>query len=112
NRAPGENVGSYVIGLGTLTAGANYNVSLSATPVNFNITPKPITITPSSGQTKVYGQSDPTLTYTPSPALLGTDTFSGALSRDAGENVGAYAITLGSLTAGANYSLSLAAITV
>ena len=52
------------------------------------------------------------MTYTASPALLGTDTFSGALSRVAGENVGTYAITLGSLSAGPNYSLSLSATTL
>ena len=41
------------------------------------------------------------------PALLGSDHFSGALSRAAGENVGSYAITLGDLSAGSNYTLSL-----
>jgi hypothetical protein len=40
------------------------------------------------------------------------DTFSGALSRVAGEDVGNYAITLGTLTAGSNYDLSLNATTV
>src|SRR6185436_10204112 len=44
--------------------------------------------------------------------LLGGDTFSGALSRVSGESVNSYAITLGSLTAGSNYSVSLAAAPV
>ena len=65
------------------------------------------TITPDSGQSKSTGAADPTLTFTNTPALLGTDTFSGALSRAVGENVGPYAISLGTLSAGANYALSL-----
>ena len=84
---------------GTQTATSN--------AASLTVAPKPITITPNSGQSKIYGAADPTLTFTNSPALLGTDTFSGALSRAAGENVGAYAISLGTLSAGANYALSL-----
>jgi hypothetical protein len=40
------------------------------------------------------------------------DTFTGALSRAGGENAGPYAITLGTLSAGGNYTLSLASGTV
>ena len=43
NRASGENVGSYAIGQGTLTAGGNYSLSVIGTP--FRITPRPLTIT-------------------------------------------------------------------
>ena len=58
-----------------------------------------------SGQTKVYGDADPLpFTYTFAPALVGTDVFSGALDRAAGENVGSYGFNLGSLTAGPNYA--------
>jgi hypothetical protein len=111
-RADGENVGSYAINLGALSAGGNYDLSLSGTTVNFAITKKPITITPDSGQSKVYGQPNPALTFTPSPALLGSDGFTGALGRATGENVGSYAINLGTLSAGGNYDLSLSGTTV
>jgi MBG domain (YGX type) len=41
-----------------------------------------------------------------SGSLLGTDSLSGELSRNAGENVGNYAITQNSLTAGPNYAIA------
>src|SRR5204863_431792 len=112
SRVAGENVGLYAITLGTLSAGGNYELSLSGTAVNFEITKKPITITANGGQQKVYGQSDPTLTFAPSPALLGGDGFTGHLDRASGENVGLYPIGLGTLSAGGNYELSLSGSTV
>ncbi|HVM12118.1 MAG TPA: PxKF domain-containing protein [Actinomycetota bacterium] len=106
-RAEGENVGTYAINLGSLASSStNHTLALSATTVSFSITPKPVTITPSSGQGKVYGSPDPVLTFSNSEGL--GDVFSGALSRAAGDDVGDYAIGLGSLSAGSNYSLSLA----
>src|SRR5206468_5768992 len=75
SRATGENVGNYAISLGTLSAGNNYSLSLA--PASFEITSKAVTITPTSGQSKIYGQLDPTLTYTFSPALQTGDSFSG-----------------------------------
>src|SRR5204863_502806 len=63
-RAVGENVGRYAITLGTLAStGSNYNLVLAAAPVNFTITAKPVTVTPNSGQSKIYGDPDPNLTY-------------------------------------------------
>src|SRR5438876_545846 len=113
-RGAGENVRSYAINRGSLSAGSNYSLSLSAPTVYFAITAKPVTITPNSAQSKVYGAADPTVTYTHG-ALANGDSdsvFTGALARGAGENVGSYAINLGSLSAGSNYSLSLSAPTV
>ena len=110
-RASGNDVGTYEYTLGTLSAGANYTLSLSTiTPVSsFAITARPITITPTSGQSKVYGNADLLFTYTPSEALQPGDAFSGELERDGGETVAGspYAFALGSLTAGSNYTLSL-----
>ena len=104
SRVAGENVGSYAITIGTLTAGANYNITFVS--ADFSITAKPITVTADSGQTKVYGEADPLpFTYSSDP-LVGGDSFSGALSRVAGENVGSYAITQGTLTAGSNYTIT------
>ncbi len=105
SRAAGSNVGDYVINKGTL-GNSNYNISLSGTPVNFAITAKAVTVTPDSGQSKTYGAADPTFTYSTSPALVVGDSFTGALSRAAGSDVGTYAITLGTL-GNSNYAVSL-----
>ena len=108
-RASGEDVGNYAFTPGSLTAGSNYSLSVAAAP-GFIITPKPIIITAVAGQTKVYGEADPVLfTYTFAPALIGADVISGTMGRAAGENAENYAYTPGSLTAGSNYSLSVAA---
>ncbi len=75
-----------------------------------------ITITPDSNQSRVYGASDPTITYTvTSGALVGSEQLSGALTHaGAGQNTatGSYAITSGSLTDAnnPNYSITLAPI--
>jgi len=103
SRTAGENVGSYAIGQGTLSAGSNY--AISYTESNLAVTAKPISVTADS-QTKIYGSADPVLTYTFSPGLVGSDSFTGALSRTAGENVGSYAIGQGTLSAGSNYAIS------
>lgn len=56
---------------------------------------------------QVYDASDPTLAYTSSGITPG-QSITGALAREAGENVGKYGYTLGDLSAGKNYSLQLA----
>ncbi len=105
-RATGESVGSYAINLGNLSAGSNYVLSLPETPVNFAITARLITVT-ADAKSKTYGEADPDLTYqVTSGSLLQGDSFSGALSREAGQNVGRYAIQQGTLTAGSNYDLT------
>jgi uncharacterized repeat protein (TIGR02543 family) len=76
--------------------------------VAITVNPKTITITPHTGQHKVYGAADPEFDYTPNESLLSGNNYSGALGRDAGEDAGTYAFTIGSLTAGSNYSLTLA----
>jgi hypothetical protein len=83
---------------------------------NYDFTYLPGTLTIHSGtvqvtanaQTKEYGTTDPTLTYTVS-GLPNADSaigFTGSLSRAPGEEVGAYPITIGSLSAGSNYTIS------
>jgi hypothetical protein len=103
SRAEGENVGDYDISQGTLAANGNYELTFAG--ANFAITPMPIAIA-AEAKTKVYGSPDPELTYTAAPELINDDTFSGELSRAEGENVGDYAISQGSLTAGGNYELT------
>ncbi len=102
NRAAGENVGTYAIGQGTLSAGTNYAITFVSS--NFSITAKPITVTATAGQSKVFGAADPVFAYTSSD--LGA-SFSGSLTRVVGENVGAYAIEQGTLAVvGLNYTMS------
>jgi hypothetical protein len=117
-RAAGETVGTYAIGQGTL-ANANYDITYVGS--DFTITKKAITVTATAGQTKVYGAADPTsYLYTLSPALVGSDFLTGALTRAAGETVGTYAITQGTLTnanydityVGSNFTITKKAITV
>ena len=110
SRVTGENVGGYAINAGTLSAGSNYTISLAANNAALTITPATLTVTADS-ETKTYGQDDPTLTYSASRHQFSdTDAvLSGSLSRAAGENVGSYAINAGTLSAGSNYTISLAA---
>src|SRR5450756_476307 len=79
--------------------------------VTGTITAKPLTVTATAGQAKIYGAADPTFAYTFAPALVGSDVMSGALSRATGENVGTYAITQGTLTAGPNYTITFVSST-
>jgi hypothetical protein len=106
SRVAGEHVGPHSITQGTLSAGSNYTIQFT-TGVTFAITPRDLTVTPSSGQSKVYGANELTLTYTHGTLYNGdTDgVFTGALHRVAGETVGTYAIDQGTLTAGADYSV-------
>ena len=188
-REPGDSVGEYVIGLGTLSAGANYVLDLIS--AKLKVTKKPLAITGASAQnkiydgttvatvtgaqlqgvvegddvsltlgsatfatkdtgtskpvtvtgsvltgaqagnytltevtglsakiqqatvsvttfaaSKVYGESDPLLSYASDPLSSG-DVLTGAIAREPGDSVGEYVIGLGTLSAGANYVLDL-----
>jgi hypothetical protein len=73
---------------------------------NLSITARAITVTADS-KTKTYGGADPALTYqVTTGSLVAGDSFSGSLTRLAGEDVGSYAIQQGSLALGGNYTLS------
>jgi hypothetical protein len=111
SRAPGANVGSYAIQQGTLALPLS-KYTLNYVGADLTITVRPITVTPDAGQSKVYGEDDPDLTYQVTspvgpPALVGSDELTGALSRAPGTNVGSYEIGLGSLSASSNYDLNL-----
>ena len=63
SRAEGENIGSYSINQGTLTAGSNYSITFES--ANFAITAKPVTITGVSAASKEYdGRTAATVTGT------------------------------------------------
>ena len=88
-------------------SGQNYAVTFVAT-ANGIITARPIAVT-ADAKSKVFGTTDPPLTYmVTSGSLVSGDSFSGNLSRASGENAGTYAILQGSLTAGTNYMLTFA----
>ena len=67
-----------------------------------------VTVT-ANAQSKTCGDVDPKLTYEVS-GLMGSDNqndvLTGDLTREAGENVGVYAITQGSLKANSNYTIA------
>ena len=95
-RDTGEDVDAYAITQGTLALSSNYN--LSFVPGELDITRREITVT-ADDKSKVYGDADPALTYQIAAGTLAfSDAFTGALTRDAGEDVGTYAVTKGSLT--------------
>ncbi|WP_412469176.1 MBG domain-containing protein [Pedobacter sp. KLB.chiD] len=102
-RTSGENIGSYAIAQGTLTLNDNYDISY--TGADLTIGRKAITVT-AGAQSKTYGENDPKLSYTFSPALVNSDSFTGSLTRLPGENVGNYAINQGTLTLNDNYDIS------
>ncbi|CAH0336459.1 hypothetical protein FVB9288_02161 [Flavobacterium sp. CECT 9288] len=103
-RVSGENIGNYAINQGSLSAGSKYLITYAG--ANFTITAKPITVTANASQTKVYGTTDPVFAYTVSPSLVSGDSFTGALTRTVGENVGTYTIAQGTLSAGGNYTIT------
>lgn len=107
SQAMGENVGTYTVTLGTLSAGRNYDLRLVPEAVSFEIVKADITIKANAAQ-KVYGDPDPIITYTiVSGALLNNDTFKGTLGRQSGEDVGKYAIQPGTLSLSNNYNLKM-----
>ena len=97
--------GSRTVTLGTLTldgtSAGNYTLATSGnqTTATANITVRDLTVKPNSGQSKSYGTTpDPVLAYTSTGTVTGeTAAFDGALSREAGEDVGQYDISKGSL---------------
>jgi hypothetical protein len=103
-RDTGENVGTYAIKQGTLSAGSNYTLTFNG--ANLTITARPITVT-ADAKTKLLGALDPPLTYQITAGnLVNGDSFTGSLKRDPGETVGTYAIKQDTLSAGGNYAIT------
>ena len=97
-------LGTYEISYNAVDAHNNHAIQVVRT---VNVVKKAITVA-ANAQTKTYGEVDPELTYTFTPALISGDSFTGTLSRAAGKNVGTYAIAQNTLTltAGDNYNLT------
>ena len=108
SRAPGETVAGspYAISASLAPAGVLANYDITYNTANFTIGLRPVTVA-ADAQVKVFGTPDPALTYQiTSGSLAGSDTFSGALTRDPGEGVGVYAILQGTLALNSNYDLT------
>ncbi|KAF0106937.1 MAG: hypothetical protein FD147_2462, partial [Chloroflexi bacterium] len=86
-----------VLGVGSNTLNVTFTPTSSAycttsTSTSISVNRAVITVQ-ADPKTKTYGSSDPALTYQlTSGSLVGSDTFSGSLSRVSGEAVGTYAI--------------------
>ncbi|MFV0205012.1 beta-propeller fold lactonase family protein, partial [Empedobacter falsenii] len=81
-RDTGENVGTYAINQGTLNASENYDFTYKK--ADFDITKASLTVT-ADPQSKVYGSTDPRLTYQITAGkLIGSDVLTGNLSRVSG----------------------------
>ena len=108
----GASVGSYAIGLGTLSASPNYQLSMGGGTVT--VTPRLISVV-ADPLSRIYGEANPALTYSITGGTLPNgDTLTGVLSTGAtiGSGVGGYAITLGSLAAPANYAIDFTGSTL
>ena len=110
-RAPGENVGSYLITPSGLTSG-NYNITFNTG--SLTITKAALTITANSA-TKLFGTADPAFTAS-FAGLVNNDTVASldgtlAFARAAGEGIGSYAITPTGVSSG-NYTISFNAGTL
>ena len=98
-------VGTYPI---TLTGGSDPNYSLTLAEGVLEVSPAPLSLAINAA-TKIYGQADPVYTYS-LQGLKGSDTEAvlvGAFNREAGEDPGTYRINQGSISAGANYNLTV-----
>jgi hypothetical protein len=95
------NAGTYVVE--AIVNDANYYGSVSS---NLTITPVLLNVAADNVE-KTYGETDPPLTYQLTDgSLIGDDELTGELVREPGENAGSYDVLQGSISAGANYSIS------
>jgi gliding motility-associated-like protein len=83
---------------------ANYYLASNTATVKGTIKPLPINLV-AIDASKTELDPDPPFAYQP-VSLLGTDLFTGSLSRFPGEAPGDYPMTIGSLSAGNNYTLN------
>ncbi|MFN6265190.1 MAG: MBG domain-containing protein [Alphaproteobacteria bacterium] len=113
--AANANVGTYQVG-GTgavLNTPSGTSYRMIYVPAPLAVTPRLITVTPDSGQSREYGDANPTLTYTTvrtggsAPGLVTGDSLNGALASVATstDGIGNYAINQGNL-ANSNYTIT------
>jgi GH35 family endo-1,4-beta-xylanase len=114
SRAAGEDVGTYAIGQGTLTAGGDY--TLTFVGASLTIAPRSLTVT-ADDKTRVYGAANPTLTasYAGFAPGEGVGNLGGSLTLTTtavpSSAPGGYPITPAGLTSG-NYAITFTAGTL
>ena len=96
-----NNVGKHEITINTLS---NPNYEIDFKSAKHNITPRNISVY-ANKTAKTYGDNDPKIYYTVEK-LINNDVLQGELSREQGENIGQYDITIGSLQ-NINYTINL-----
>jgi hypothetical protein len=102
----GSSVAPIAAGSYTVVATVDDAVYEGSASGTLTIEPKPVTVT-ADAKSKVAGEPDPTLTHQITAGSLAfDDVFSGALTREPGEAVGAYAILQGTLALNSNYTLT------
>ena len=99
----GANAGAHTISSPTGVALDNSNYSLGTLAVSLSgtVNPRPITVTADPNQTRIYGDANPTLTYTVGgQGLVTGESLAGALATSAAQttSVGVYPITQGTVT--------------
>ena len=104
NPGTGLNAGEYRFSVEvTATKTENNDNQTSSTTLTLNVETAEVKVIPDSDQFKYFGQNDPELSFTVSQDIQ----LTGKLSREAGESVGTYGITVGTLSsADENYSLT------
>ena len=91
----------------TVSGAVDPNYSITYTPGTLTINPASLRVT-ANAQTKAYGAADPAFTYVVTGLVNGDNAgaLTGSLNRAAGENVGTYSITQGTLSGGNNYTIA------
>ncbi len=82
-----------------------YTLEVDRFEIQGNITKRPLTVT-ADNLVMTLGQKEPALTYTLSEPLMGGDKAVGTLHRAAGNTVGTYPVTRGTLSFGDNYEVT------
>ena len=103
SRATGQNVGEYLISATGAATIANYNVTYNNVG-KLTITAASATVK-ANDLSKTYGDADPTLTATVT-GTVSTDVLNYTLSRQTGDNVGTYPISV-NLGSNPNYNVSV-----
>ena len=95
--------GNYPI---TASGASDPNYTITYADGTLSVTAKQIEIT-ADPQTKIFGTPDPALTYVISSGSLESgDTFTGSLTRDAGEALGSYGILQGTVALSSSYNIT------
>ncbi|HQB22271.1 MAG TPA: MBG domain-containing protein [Bacteroidales bacterium] len=105
SREQGEIIGFYDILQGNLSLSSNYELTIMPN-AQFEITQRAISVTIDPNQSKIYGETDPVLSYSYTDNLAEGDSFSGFLYRAQGENVGEYQIFYDNLQINPNYNVT------